>query len=48
MASRSSGPRTSLADHDWNVTQTAHDLDLTRAHVHNLIRAFGLTRTPSS
>jgi hypothetical protein len=37
-----------LADHDWNVTQTAHDLDLTRAHVHNLIRAFGLTRTPSS
>jgi transcriptional regulator with GAF, ATPase, and Fis domain len=37
-----------LADHDWNVTQTARDLDLTRAHVHNLIRAFGLTRMPSS
>jgi Nif-specific regulatory protein len=37
-----------LADHDWNVSQTARDLDLTRAHVHNLIRAFGLTRIPSS
>jgi Nif-specific regulatory protein len=37
-----------LADHDWNVSQTARDLDLTRAHVHNLIRAFGLTRVPSS
>ena len=34
-----------LADHDWNVSQTARDLDLTRAHVHNLIRAFGLTRS---
>jgi Nif-specific regulatory protein len=29
---------------DWNVTQAAEDLDLTRAHVYNLIRAFGLKR----
>jgi len=29
---------------DWNVTATARTLDLTRAHVHNLIKAFGLTR----
>ena len=29
---------------DWNVTAAARELDLTRAHVHNLIKAFGLSR----
>lgn len=29
---------------DWNVTATARALDLTRAHVYNLIKAFGLKR----
>jgi transcriptional regulator with GAF, ATPase, and Fis domain len=29
---------------DWNVAATARNLDLTRAHVYNLIRSFGLAR----
>jgi Nif-specific regulatory protein len=29
---------------DWNVAATARTLDLTRAHVYNLINGFGLTR----
>jgi Nif-specific regulatory protein len=29
---------------DWNVTAAARALDLTRAHLHNLIKAYGLTR----
>jgi Nif-specific regulatory protein len=29
---------------DWNVAATARSLDLTRAHVYNLIRSFGLAR----
>jgi Nif-specific regulatory protein len=29
---------------DWNVAAAARSLDLTRAHVYNLIKAFGLTR----
>jgi Nif-specific regulatory protein len=33
-----------LTAHDWNVTAAARALDLTRAHVYNLINAFGLTR----
>jgi Nif-specific regulatory protein len=33
---------------DWNVTQAARSLDLTRAHIYNLIRAFELTRRPKS
>ncbi len=33
---------------DWNVAQAARNLDLTRAHVYNLIRAFELTRRPKS
>ena len=36
-----------LESADWNVTAAARTLDLTRAHVHNLIRAFGLTRRPN-
>jgi Nif-specific regulatory protein len=37
-----------LASHDWNITAAARSLDLTRAHVYNLIKAFGLTRNGSS
>jgi Nif-specific regulatory protein len=33
-----------LAANEWNVTATARALDLTRAHVYNLINAFGLKR----
>lgn len=33
-----------LEDADWNVAQTARDLDLTRAHVYNLIKSFALQR----
>jgi Nif-specific regulatory protein len=29
---------------DWNVTAAARTLDLTRAHLHNLIKAYGLSR----
>jgi Nif-specific regulatory protein len=31
---------------DWNVAAAARSLDLTRAHVYNLIKAYGLTRRP--
>jgi Nif-specific regulatory protein len=34
----------SLESNGWNVTATARDLDLTRAHLYNLINAFGLKR----
>jgi Nif-specific regulatory protein len=33
---------------DWNVTQAARALDLTRAHMYNLIKAFGLSRRRST
>jgi Nif-specific regulatory protein len=33
---------------DWNVAAAARALDLTRAHLYNLIKAFGLSRRPSS
>jgi Nif-specific regulatory protein len=34
---------------DWNIAAAARALDLTRAHVHNLIKGFGLSRKrPSS
>ncbi|WP_433936443.1 sigma 54-interacting transcriptional regulator [Sorangium cellulosum] len=36
--------REALEDASWNITVTASRLDLTRAHVYNLIRAFGLER----
>jgi transcriptional regulator with GAF, ATPase, and Fis domain len=29
----------------WNVTAAARTLDLTRAHLHNLIKTFGLSRS---
>jgi Nif-specific regulatory protein len=37
--------RSTLKEMNWNVTETATRLDLTRAHVYNLIRAFGLARS---
>jgi Nif-specific regulatory protein len=37
-----------LTANDWNVTATARALDLTRAHVYNLINAFGLKREGGS
>jgi Nif-specific regulatory protein len=33
-----------LSEHDWNVSAAARRLDLTRAHVYNLIKAFNLSR----
>jgi len=33
-----------LLETDWNVAETSRRLDLTRSHVYNLIRAFGLQR----
>ena len=33
-----------LEDVKWNITEAAQRLDLTRAHVYNLIRLFGLSR----
>lgn len=36
--------RSVLDDTQWNVIETAHRLDLSRAHVYNLIRAFDLER----
>jgi Nif-specific regulatory protein len=33
-----------LADTEWNVTETARRLDVARSHVYNLIQAFGLSR----
>jgi Nif-specific regulatory protein len=35
-----------LDEASWNVTETATRLDLTRQHVYNMIRAFGLERPP--
>jgi Nif-specific regulatory protein len=37
-----------LDDLGWNVTETAARLDLTRSHVYNLIKAFGLERRRQS
>jgi Nif-specific regulatory protein len=34
-----------LEDSGWNVSEVARQLDLTRSHVYNLIRAFGLKRS---
>lgn len=33
-----------LKESDWNIAATARALDLTRAHVYNLIKQFGLSR----
>jgi Nif-specific regulatory protein len=37
--------REALEETDWNVAGAARLLDVTRAHVYNLIRAFGLQKT---
>jgi Nif-specific regulatory protein len=37
--------REALEESGWNVTETAARLDVTRSHVYNLIRAFGLERS---
>jgi len=37
--------RRTLEDTGWNIVEAAHRLDLTRSHVYNLIRAFGLERS---
>ncbi len=37
--------RKTLTDTGGNVAKTARRLDLARSHVHNLIRAFGLSRS---
>jgi Nif-specific regulatory protein len=39
--------RDKLEECDWNVAECARRLDLARAHVYNLIKAFGLTRDSS-
>jgi Nif-specific regulatory protein len=36
--------RETLEEANWNVTESASRLDLTRAHVYNLIRGFGFER----
>ncbi|MFP2895235.1 sigma 54-interacting transcriptional regulator [Corallococcus sp. 4LFB] len=36
--------RRELKTSDWNVSEVARQLDLTRSHVYNLIKTFGLTR----
>ncbi|MFT3772736.1 MAG: sigma 54-interacting transcriptional regulator [Minicystis sp.] len=36
--------REALDETKWNITETAERLDITRQHVHNLIKAHGLTR----
>ena len=33
-----------LARNDWNIAETARQLDLARSHLYNLINGFGLTR----
>jgi Nif-specific regulatory protein len=35
-----------LEDTGWNITETAQRLDVTRTHIYNLIRAFGIERPP--
>ena len=36
--------RNTLAATNYNIAATARRLDLTRSHIYNLIRAFGLAR----
>jgi two-component system nitrogen regulation response regulator NtrX len=39
--------RQTLESNGWNIAATARQLDLTRSHVYNLIRSFGLARDRS-
>ena len=36
--------RTAVEESGWNIAAAAARLDLTRSHLYNLIRAFGLER----
>ena len=36
--------RAALENNDWNVTETARQLDLARSHLYNLINDFELRR----
>jgi Nif-specific regulatory protein len=36
--------RKTLENTEWNVSEAAASIDLTRSHVYNLIKAFGLGR----
>ncbi len=36
--------RRTLEETEWNVSETARRLDLTRTHIYNLVRAFGIER----
>ncbi len=38
--------RSTLHAQDWNVAQTARDLDISRSHLNTLIKRFGLQRDP--
>jgi hypothetical protein len=38
---------TALEKNDWNVTETARQLDLARSHLYNLINDFELRREDS-
>jgi Nif-specific regulatory protein len=40
--------RRTLEASGWNVTAAARKLDLTRAHVYNLIKAYALRRSRES
>jgi Nif-specific regulatory protein len=33
-----------LEETGWNIQETADQLDITRSHVYNLIKAYGLKR----
>jgi DNA-binding NtrC family response regulator len=35
-----------LERNDWNISETARELDLARSHVYNLINDFDLRRDP--
>jgi len=37
-----------LVENGWNIVETAKQLDLSRAHMYNLIRAFALERADAS
>jgi Nif-specific regulatory protein len=39
--------RAALEEANWNIVETAERLDLTRSHIYNLIRAFGIVRERS-
>ncbi|HUQ01657.1 MAG TPA: helix-turn-helix domain-containing protein, partial [Kofleriaceae bacterium] len=36
-----------LEANDWNIAETARQLDIVRSHIYTLISAFGLQREPA-